>query len=149
MKRLKRFIPPPQRARSLLYIVGVFLLTEGCFSTPFKSRKTTVFGTVTENHTKLPVDSIQIVISGLSGGIIANADELKTIYTDRNGKFEATIDVPSKYHGLNVGNRYFSKIDNIFKYDDYLVFLNNQRVNSCCKAPIGKTTQYDFVMLPK
>ena len=53
--------------RTRLYIGVVMLLTEGCFSSPFKSRTTTVSGTIIDNDTKLPLSGIEIIIYGVKG----------------------------------------------------------------------------------
>ena len=53
---MKRLVKP------WLYAVGVLLLTEGCFSDSTKSQTTTIFGTVIDNDTKLPVENNEIAI---------------------------------------------------------------------------------------
>jgi hypothetical protein len=134
--------------KPLLYGV-VMLLTEGCFSSPFKSRQTTVFGTVTDNDTKLPVDSVQVMITGEKGVVASSADELKIIYTDKQGYYSTTIDVPNGYHKITVLNRYFDKLKYTLKYGGYFSYKDSNRVNYCCPVEIGSKTQYDFMMLPK
>lgn len=120
------------------------LLTEGCFSNPFKSRTTTVFGTVTDNDTKLPVSNLEIVIYGEKGVLGSVSRDLEKVYTDSNGKYNVTIDASKEYHTLGVGNNY-----DVNKYSDYLLFLNGEQTNFCCPVNIGSKTQYDFMMLPK
>ena len=127
-----------------LYVAAVLLLIQGCFSTPFQSRKTTVSGTVTDFDTKLPIENNEVAIWGNNGVLAYRGMELKTVFTDKNGKYSATIDVPKGYHSLNVDN-----ISDATKYRDYYVFLNRQRTQNCCRVEIGSTAEYDFVMLPK
>ena len=146
---MKRLVIPSLGAKGLLYAAAVLLLTEGCFSSPFKSRTTTVFGTVTDNDTKLPVDSVQIMITGGKGGVASNADELKIIYTDKQGYYYTTIDVPNSYHKITVLNRYFDKLKYTLKYRGYFSYKDRNRIDYCCPAEIGSKTQYDFMMLPK
>lgn len=120
------------------------LLTEGCFSSPFKSRTTTVFGTVTDNDTKLPLQNNKIAIWGNEGTLAFKGKIVKTVFTDKEGKYLVTIDVPKVYHSLNVDN-----ISDATKYRDFFSYKDNNRVNYCCPVEIGTKTQYDFIMLPK
>lgn len=142
------FRSSPHWVKSLFYVFGLFLVTEGCFVNPFKSQKTTVFGTVTDNDTKLPVDSAEIVIYGEKGILGANSKDLQILYTDSGGKYNAVVDVPKEFHSLGVA---VTERDLAFaiKYRGHLLFLNGQRTNNCCRVEIGSKTQYDFIMLPK
>lgn len=149
MKRL--FIPPlggqTGLARGLLYAAAVLLLTQGCFSNPFKSRKTTIFGTVTDFDTKLPVDSVEISIDGEKGILGSVSSPLKTVFTDADGKYNIVIDAPKEFHSLTVVNLWDRKF--YPKYRGYQIFLNGQQTQNCCRVEIGSKTQYDFIMLPK
>lgn len=146
---MKQLFSVSSRIKGFLYAVGILLFTEGCFSTPLQSRKTTIFGTVTDNDTKLPVDSVQIMITGEKGVVASNADELKIIYTDRQGYYSTTIDVPNDYHKITVLNRYFDKLKYTLNYRGYFSYKDRNRIDYCCPAEIGAKTQYDFIMLPK
>ena len=130
-----------------LYAAGVLLLTEGCFYDPTKSRTTTVFGTVTDFDTKLPVDSVEIAIDGEKGILGSVSRPLKTVFTDANGKYNVVVDAPKEFHSLTVVNLWDRKF--YPKYRDYQTFLNGQRTGNCCKVEIGSKTHYDFIMLPK
>ena len=138
-----------KQLKPLLYVAAVLLMSEGCFSTPFKSRKTTISGTVTDLNTKLPVDSIQITIAGEKGAFASNSDKLKIVYTDKLGNYSSTIDVPSGYHSVTVINRYFNNSKYTLKYRDFFSYKDQKRISYCCPVEIGSTVQYDFVMLPK
>ena len=127
-----------------LYAVGVLLLTEGCFSDSTKSQTTTIFGTVIDNDTKLPVENNEIAIWGNNGVLAFKGIKLKTVFTDKDGKYSAVIDVPKNYHSLNLDN-----IFNIYKHRDFLLFLDGKQTNFCCPVLVGSKTQYDFIMLPK
>jgi hypothetical protein len=140
---MKRLLKP------LLYAAAVLSITEGCFFSPFKSWTTTVFGRVTDNDTKLPVDSVQIMITGEKGVVASNADELKIIYTDKQGYYSTTINVPNGYHKITVLNRYFDKLKYTLTYRGYFSYKDRNRIDYCCPAEIGSKTQYDFIMLPK
>lgn len=133
--------------KPLFYAGVVMLLTEGCFSSPFKSRTTTVFGTVTDNDTKLPVNSLEIVIYGEKGVLGYVSRDLKTVYTDSNGKYNVVVDAPKEFHSLGVGNLWDRKFNS--KYRDFFSYKDSNRVNYCCPVEIGTKTQYDFIMLPK
>ena len=140
---MKRLVKP------WLYAAGVLLLTEGCFYDPTQSRTTTVFGTVTDNDTKLPVDSVQVMITGEKGVFASNADQLKIIYTDKQGYYSTTIDVPNGYHKITAINRYFDKLKYTLKYRGYFSLKDSNRINYCCPVQVGSKTQCDFIMLPK
>ena len=128
-------------------IATIFLLIEGCLSSPFQSRQTNVFGTVTDNDTKLPVANLEIAIDGEKGTLGSVSSELKTVYTDTNGKYNVVIDAPKEFHSLTVGNLWDRKF--FHKYRGYQTYLNGQRTGNCCKVEIGSKTQYDFMMVPK
>ena len=130
-----------------LYLAVVLLLTEGCFSTPFKSRKTTVSGTVTDLDTKLPVSNLEIAIDGEKGTLGSVSRELKIVSTDSSGKYNVIIDAPKEFHSIQVGNLWDRKFSS--KYRSYQTYLNGQRTQNCCRVEIGSTAQYDFVMLSK
>ncbi|WP_157607569.1 hypothetical protein [Runella limosa] len=138
---MKRLVKP------WLYAAGVLLLTEGCFSDPTKSRQTTVFGTVTDFDTKLPVANLEIAIDGEKGILGSVSHPLKTVFTDANGKYNVVVDAPKEFHKLSVINLYEYKF--ISKYRDYSTLKDGKRTNFCCPVEIGSKTQYDFVMLPK
>ena len=122
------------------------LLTEGCFSSPFKSRTTTVSGTIIDNDTKLPLSGIEIIIYGVKGGKEYNFTNLKT---DVNGYYSATVDAPKGYQSVGVANIYFRDFIFLNKYSGYLLYINGQQTQDCCLVEIGSETKYDFNMLPK
>lgn len=140
---MKRLVKP------WLYAAGVLLLTEGCFYDPTKSRTTTVFGTVTDFDTKLPVSNVEIVIYGQKGILGSVTSDLKIVSTDANGRYNVVVNAPKEFHSLGVANNFDSDRNLVVKYRDYQTFLNGQRTQNCCKVEIGSKTQYDFVMLPK
>ncbi|MDF7820198.1 hypothetical protein P1X15_21440 [Runella sp. MFBS21] len=135
--------------KTLLYAVAVLCLTEGCFSAPFQSRTTTIFGTVTDNDTKLPVSNLEIVIYGQKGVLGSVSSDLKKVSTDSNGKYNVDVDAPKEFHSLGVGNNFDSDKSLVVQYRDYLIFLNGQQTQNCCRVEIGSKTQYDFIMIPK
>lgn len=120
---------------------------DGCFSNPFQTRKTIISGTVTDNNTKLPVDSVQISLMGLKD--FASEDLLQTTYTDENGRYAITVDVPKDYKSADIANLYFRKTSYSIKYRSYLVYYNSQQTMNCCRVEIGAEVQYDFILLPK
>ena len=132
-----------------LYAAGMLLMTEGCFYDPTKSRTTTVFGTVTDFDTKLPVSNVEIVIYGQKGILGSVTSDLKIVSTDANGRYNVVVNAPKEFHSLGVANGLVHDINLVVKYRDYQTFLNGQRTGNCCKVEIGSKTQYDFIMLPK
>ena len=135
-----------KQLKPLLYLAAVLLLTEGCFSNPFKSRKTTVSGTVTDFDTKLGIEKVEIRIRGENGVFASSGSILKTLLTDKEGKYNCTMDVPKTYHSLDVTVNAWD----IQRYEiNKNVFLNSQRTQNCCRVEIGSTVQYDFVMFPR
>ncbi len=135
---MKRF------ANAFSFAILALFLMAGCLSNPFKSRQTTVFGTVTDNDTDLPVDSVEILIWGLRGSLKPIVKELQTVYTDKNGKYSATVDVPNELYSVTIDNVY-----NVSKYRGFLLFLNGRQTQDCCQADVGVKTQYDFRLIPK
>ena len=98
-------------------ITTIFLLIEGCLSGSFQNRQTTIFGSVTDNNTNLPVGNNEIAIWGNNGVLAFQGKILQTIYTDKEGRYFTTINVFDEYHSLEVDNRADAN-----KYRDYLLF---------------------------
>lgn len=95
----------------------------------------------------MPVANLEIAIDGEKGTLGSVSSELKTVYTDTNGKYNVVIDAPKEFHSLTVGNLWDRKF--FPKYRGYQTYLNGQRTGNCCKVEIGSKTQYDFMMVPK
>ncbi|WP_157607572.1 hypothetical protein [Runella limosa] len=95
-----------------------------------------MFGTVTDNDTKFPV--------GNNGILAFQGTKLTTVFTDKEGKYSATIGVPRGYHSLDVRNNF-----DIRNYRDDILLLNGTKTNLCYPVRISSKTQYDFIMPPK
>lgn len=128
--------------RLLLNIVGLcsILLWLGCKDGGIFSRKSTVYGQVTEIGGS-GLDSIAVIFfaSRLSG-----EKQLLVVYTDVNGNYSGTVDVPKRYGTLSVavaenGNPKYSDV-----YRGYDIYINGKRTNDCCLAEIGGKTQIVF-----
>ncbi|GGM83152.1 hypothetical protein GCM10010967_13570 [Dyadobacter beijingensis] len=101
------------------------------------NQTTVVFGKVVDQKQQ-PVDSIMVIATGSR----AIPERLNHTFTDSLGGYTLTIDVPKKYHTLNIFIPYLSenpkfeahyKIENIYK--------NAQKVGSCCFTEIGEKTR--------
>ncbi|WP_428662016.1 hypothetical protein [Runella sp.] len=128
---------------NLFYATTLMLLTGGCLKSPFESRVTTVYGSIIDNNTNLPVDSVEVTILGMSGSIRPVSDVIKTVYTDKTGTYNVTVDVPKEFHSINV------EIYTRNRYKDFLLFLNGQSAKSCCIVEVGATAQYDYRLIPR
>jgi hypothetical protein len=89
------------------------------------------------------LDSVAVVFVAvkLSGGTA-----LLRVFTDKNGNYSGTVDVPKGYGTLDVvvptsGNPKYTDV-----YRDYDIYVNGRKTNDCCPAEIGGKTQYDFKM---
>lgn len=142
MKRI--FAISYQAIKYVSYILALILINNGCLSNPFKSRETTVFGTITDYDTSLPVENVELGIWVLGGSLNPKVKKVQTVYTDKNGKYSATVDIPNEYHSLNI-----DVIFDINKYVDFFVYVNGQPTQSCCQADQGLQTQYDFKLQTK
>ena len=103
-------------------------------------RTTVVYGRVfDENH--MPVDSIQVLLSGSNlRGVVS----LKSTYTDENGDYEILLEVPRKFADIDVNIPY--GLDNP-KYEREYSQANDIKGQ---KSPmVGKKTQKDFQLEPK
>lgn len=129
--------------RTLLCCVALFPVVEGCLLNPLQNTETTVFGTVAENTTAIPIDSAEVIIWGMRGSLKPIVEMLQTVYTDKVGHYSITLVVPKEFHSVNI------EVYTQNRYKDFLVFLNGRQSRSCCTADKGKSTQYDFMMFPK
>ena len=103
-------------------------------------RTTVVYGKVYDQN-KLPVDSIMVLISGLK---LSGAYDLKSTFTDENGDYEITLEVPRTYGNVGVTIPYLpqnSKFEEKYKIKD--------RIGPSSKPMIGKKTQWDFQLEPQ
>lgn len=101
----------------------------------------TIYGIVTEIGNG-PIDSIKIAITATKG--INDTKFLATVLTDENGKYEATVDVPSGYGRLECGIPFGGnpKFELVYRGAD--AYKDGQKVNTCCSATVGGKTNYDF-----
>lgn len=128
----------------------IILLLTGVSSCIFKDqdRTTQVFGTVT-NDINQPVARVPILISGKLGFLSTKEKDLTTVFTDTNGKYSATLEVPKGYHSLEINNMWFYDDMLANKYRNHVSSGNQKQASSCCRAEIGEKTQFDFVLILK
>ncbi|WP_233871074.1 carboxypeptidase-like regulatory domain-containing protein [Dyadobacter sp. CY323] len=112
-----------------------------------QDRTTTVYGTITDQNGQ-PVDSILVLVQGLRS---LTFETLKEVYTDNRGEYELLVEVPKRFHAVNVGIPNFPQENPKFlrMYKDYKLWKNDQATNNCCTAIIGKKTKYDFQLIPR
>src|SRR5215217_6165575 len=137
MKQIqKTFIMSAKRIFHILVHLALIIQLSSCFLK--QDRTTTVYGTITDQNGK-PVDSILVIFKGVQG---FKYDSLARSYSNSKGEFETLLEVPKKYHTMNVvipfGNSINPKFQQNFK--DYRIYKNDNHTNNCCTASIGQKT---------
>jgi hypothetical protein len=133
----------------LLFTAGILasptFLLNSCFLK--EDRTTVIYGTVTDEH-KNPVDSILVLMSGMK---FLDYEDLKTVYTDKQGHYELVVEVPKKFNPVNVvipalpiENAKFLRM-----YKAYHVLKNDMAAGTCCYASVGEKTKYDYQLIAK
>jgi hypothetical protein len=133
----------------LLFTAGILasliFLLNGCFLK--EDRTTVIYGTVTDEN-KQPVDSILVLLIGMK---FLDYEDLKTVYTDKQGHYELVVEVPKKFNPVNVAipswtiqNPKFVRL-----YKEYNVLKNDEATGNCCTASVGEKTKYDFQLIAK
>jgi hypothetical protein len=125
----------------LIVLLWPLVTMNGCKNGGIFSRESTIYGTITEVAGP-PLDSIILLVSAYKG--LGNERPLVTVSTDKDGNYEAIVDVPKGYGTLLIaipyqGNPAFTNI-----YRGYEVYKNGDRVTYCCTAKVGGKTRYDF-----
>jgi hypothetical protein len=113
----------------------------GCKNGGIFSRESTIYGTVTE-VAGTPVDSVRFVLS--VGKDLGNINPMFRVSTDKDGKYEAIVDVPTGYGRVEIS---IAGVDNpAFNtvYSGYEVYKDGKITNDCCTAKVGKKTRYNF-----
>ncbi|MCE6989455.1 carboxypeptidase-like regulatory domain-containing protein [Dyadobacter sp. CY323] len=134
-----------RRISLLIFTVSMITNLTDCFWK--QDRTTTVYGTITDQNGQ-PVDSILVLVQGLRS---LTFETLKEVYTDNRGEYELLVEVPKRFHAVNVGIPNFPQENPKFlrMYKDYKLWKNDQATNNCCTAIIGKKTKYDFQLIPR
>jgi hypothetical protein len=129
-----------------LCMVGVLLLTESCFSTPFQNRKTTVFGRV-RNEINEPIEGVPVVLYGQKGILGSQTRILIRGVTNVQGEYSLTTNIPKEFHSGDFDVRWFedSTLSKLYKGVADLS-INGQRTRDCCRVQVGQKTQYDWVL---
>lgn len=80
-----------------------------------------------------------------------DSEELKSAYTDENGNYEISLEVPDKYLSVNVVIPYLPVRNPVFekKYKTSKIFKDGQATGNCCISSIGAKVQWDFELAPK
>lgn len=105
------------------------------------SRETIIYGRVTE-ITGQPVDSVQFVISAYKD--LGNIKALFRVLSDHDGNYEAIVDAPKEYAGIDIT---VAGVDNPafhLTYRGYGVYKDGNKVNYCCTVRVGGKVRYDF-----
>jgi hypothetical protein len=129
----------PSWSRLIVVLIWPIMSLQGCEKL---SRTSNAHGRVTAIGGS-GLDSVAVVFVAvkLSGGTA-----LLRVFTDKNGNYSGTVDVPKGYGTLDVvvptsGNPKYTDV-----YRDYDIYVNGRKTNDCCPAEIGGKTQYDFKM---
>lgn len=110
-----------------------------------EDRTTVVFGRVVDQNQQ-PVDRIMVITTGSR----AIPETLNHTFTNKDGEYTLTVDVPNKYHALNAFIPYLSENPKYEKqYKTEKVFKNGQQMWACCFADIGEKKRWDFELSPK
>lgn len=120
-----------------IVILWPFMSLQGCDKL---SRTSTAYGQVIEIGGS-GVDSIAVIFVAVK---LASEKRLLNVFTDKNGNYSGTVDVPKGYGSLDVlipgnGNPKFTDV-----YRDFDIYINGNKTKNCCPAEIGGKTQYDF-----
>ncbi|WP_050774725.1 hypothetical protein [Dyadobacter fermentans] len=112
-----------------------------------EDRTTVVFGKVIDQDQR-PVDSIMVVATGSRN---FTTERIQHTFTDNDGKYTITIDVPKRYHAIHTFIPHLPAENP--KYEAYYktekIFKDGVRTNNCCIVRIGEKTQWDFELAPK
>lgn len=126
--------------------VGLALVASG--SCAKRDRVTHIYGVVTDVNLQ-PVENVQILIKGYRIASLAQMDRLKTVVTDKDGKYSVTVEPEKRHSHVQVINQYFVNYQLQAKYESYYPMMNGQHISHCCPAPIGQKTEYNFTLLPR
>ncbi len=118
-------------------LIWPFMSLQGCDKL---SRTSTAYGRVTEIGGS-GLDSISVIFVAVK---LASEKRLLRVFTDKDGNYSGTVDVPKGYGSLDVlipgnGNPKYTDV-----YRDYDIYINGNKTKECCPAEIGGKTQYDF-----
>ncbi|TDB63315.1 hypothetical protein [Arundinibacter roseus] len=132
---------------SLIFYILLIILSTFSTSCEIRLRRvTTVYGRVID-EAKQPVDSILIFLG--SSGFSKAGITLAETFSDQDGNYSFTLDVPKGYGAVTVGIPYDQNPKFTENYSGMKVFENSQQTNSCCSAAIGSKTHYDFLLINK
>lgn len=112
-----------------------------------QERTTTIYGTITDQNQE-PIDSIFVLMYGLVN--LTNI-ELNGVYSDKQGNYELVVDVPKKFHAVDVVIPFLPIRNPKYEknYTGKKTRINDSSTNNCCVAPFGVKTKYDFQLIPK
>jgi hypothetical protein len=121
----------------MVVLIWSLMSLQGCDKL---SRTSTAYGRVTAIGGS-GLDSIAVIFVAVK---LASERGLLQVFTDKDGNYSGTVDVPRGYGNLDVivarnGNPKFTDV-----YRDYDVYINGNKTKGCCPAKIGGKTQYDF-----
>ncbi|MEO6285324.1 MAG: hypothetical protein ABIN80_11125 [Dyadobacter sp.] len=137
MRSARANLKRPSWSKIIIVLIWPLISLQGC---DIFSRTSTVYGRVTEIGGS-GVDSIAVIFVAYK---FLSERGLLLVYTDKNGSYSGTVDVPKGYGNLDVivsPNRNPKFTD---MYRDYEVYINGNKTKGCCPAEIGGKTQYDF-----
>jgi hypothetical protein len=126
-----------------LIILSSLAALSSCKDGGIFSRKTTIYGTITEIAGG-PVDSIQLTLTAAKG--IGNFKPLFRVATDKDGNYVAVMDVPHGYGHVELAISYVDNPAFTKFYRGYEVYEDGELTNFCCTVMTGKKKRYDFKM---
>lgn len=126
--------------------VGLALVVGGSCKKP--DRVTHIYGVVTDTNAE-PVEGVKILIMGYRTLSLARLDELKHVFTDKEGKYSVTVEPGKRHSSVDVVNQYFNDDKLNANYESYISTKNGQHITHCCPADIGQKTEYNFTLLPR
>lgn len=133
----------------VLWVAATLVSCDACDIYPERPNShTLISGHVTDEKTGLPVEGLEIQLIGKKKFVyLVSSQILAKSFSDQNGKYQIELNVPKEFSELSLfPQTYFTSKDSNL-YIDYLV--NGNRMNSCCPAPIGQRTEYNFELIPR
>ena len=101
---------------AILFLLALWGLAGACKKEEVPLHPTSISLQVVYKQTGLPVDSAEVIVKGSTGGFLVRGQQLATYakgYTDKQGRFTATMMIPREYLATYVtikevviGNRY-------------------------------------------
>lgn len=133
-------------SRYFLFWLAITLVScEKCDIYPAHPKgKTEIFGQVVDEKTRLPIEGLEIIVVGTKSLIFKSTTTLQSHITDHDGRYHFILkSVPNDIRTLTIYPLYYT-------YKNYYNFkVDTTSSISCCPAPIGQRTEYNFELIPR